>query len=56
MNNIQNKLNKIEQLKKRLVLTEFDKMDIRHKMKEYYGKYVNNDNFNYDDYNKLKKK
>jgi hypothetical protein len=56
MNNIQSKLSKIEELKRRLVLTEFDKMDIRHKMKEYYGEYVNDDTLYNNDYSKLKNK
>jgi hypothetical protein len=56
MNNIQNKTNKIERLKKLLVLTEFDKLYIKHKMKKYYGEYITDDTLYNDDYSKLKKK
>jgi len=56
MNNVQSKTNKIERFKQLLVLTEFDKRNIRHKMKEYYGEYVNDDTLYNDDYSKLKNK
>jgi len=56
MNNIEKKRNKIQEIKERLLLTEDDFKNIKYKMKEYYGKYVNNDDELYNDYNVLKTK
>lgn len=56
MNNIEKKRNKIQEIKERLLLTEDDFKNIKDKMKEYYGKYVKNNNELYNDYNLLKTK
>jgi len=56
MNNNEKKRNKIEEIKKKLFLTENDLQYIKDKMKEYYGEYVNDDNELYNDYNLLKNK